>query len=310
MKARNRIKTLLLSLVVIAAVIAGVYSYGVWQVRHLNADVELPETPNGLLVSFELDSAATMRAQTGSPVFFDMGSRHSFASEGEVDILRAQGYPFREEGCLIVTTDPAGHYRLYTRKIILDLPFPNPELPGGYYVIPEVTLLVHKGQNIFGMDLLRRMVIERLWETNELRILTRVPDEYETVSPINVYDARMGGLFGRSLRASVDLVVNNEEPREYFFDTGGEMRAIELVQPFDKARHALSRVETDSLTGYPTQRRCMVRFGNRIRYSSVIYCDTLHTDEYSVNPLRLFDQDMVLDMPGHRLLIHKTRNAQ
>lgn len=305
-------RALVLSVCVMIATLSGVYAYGVWQVKRLNSRIEVPETGGKPLVRFEMGRDCTVRARTGSKVFFDMGSRHSFVSSDEVERFRAIGYPLTVERCFIVTTDPAGRYRTYTQKVVMDLPLPNPELPDSTCYLHHAELLVsdHGNDNILGMDILRQFVIERRWNSNELLLYRETPENYFPVCKINVYGASVGGPLSTSLRASVVLQVNNDEPREYFFDTGVEMRHIELVQPLDRSSYALSEITTDSISGLPVQKRCFVAFGDRIRYSSVIYCDTLHTDKYSVNPLRLFDQDMVLDMPGKRLLVHKTRDGQ
>lgn len=296
-------KILLLAVVGVAL---GVYGLGLWQVSRINADIVFADVGSNLLMQFPMDSTATFRAQTGGNVYFDMGSRHSFCTPEEVERLRARNYPIEERRCLLLTTDKNGHYRLYTRKIKLDVPIPNADLAGGYYYIRNAELIVDEtvDDNVFGMDFLRHLALERVWDSNELRLYRHAPQGYVAVCDINVY----GPGPGSTMRASINLKVNDEEPREYFFDTGGDMRAVELVQPLHQADYALSAVKVDSVTGLKVQRRCKVQFGNRLRYSSVVYCDTLHTDEYSVNPLRLFDQDMVLDMKGKKLMIHKTRN--
>lgn len=312
MKKSSHNRFLLLSLSVLVAVAALAYTLGVWQVGRLNNNLRPQAVESNMLVRFALDPECTVRSNTGSKVFFDMGSRHSFISSAELDRLTEIGYPFRLERCLMVTTDPSGRYKLYTRKVVLDIGLPNPELPGGYYHIRNADLLVsdRADDNIFGMDILRRFVLERTWDNNEMRLYKNVPEGYVPVCDINVYDAELGNLLSPSLRASIMLTVNNDEPREYFFDTGGEMRKYELVQPRANADYALSSLTQDSITGHLIQPRCYVTFGDRLRYSSVVYCDTLHTDKYSVNPLRLFDQDMVLDMPGRKMLVHKTSNGQ
>lgn len=309
-KSHNRL--LMLSLSVLLATAALAYTLGVWQVSRLNNSLQPQPVESNMLVRFKLDPECTVRSGAGSRVFFDMGSRHSFISSAELERLEKIGYPFQVESCLMITTDPSGRYKLYTRKVVMDIGLPNAELPGGYFHLRNADLLVsdRADDNIFGMDILRRFVIERTWESNEMRLYKNVPEGYVRVCDINVYDAELGNLLSPSLRASIMLTVNNDEPREYFFDTGGEMRSYELVQPRSNADYALSSLKTDSITGYLIQPRCYVTFGDRLRYSSVVYCDTLHTDKYSVNPLRLFDQDMVLDMPGRQMLVHKTRNDQ
>ena len=79
------------------------------------------------------------------------------------------------------------------------------------------------------------------------------------------------------------------------------------MQPKKNRLLATTPVEWDSIKGVYVQSRCRVNFGNRLRYSSVVYSDDVHSARYVINPLRFFDQDFVLDMPGRRLMIHRTR---
>jgi len=303
-------RKLLLSGLILLLVVAGVYVCGIWQLRSLNANPDFSEVPGNLLGSFNAGADNSMRSLSGNTVYFDLGSRHSFINRRAVARLDSAGSPVRLRNTLLWTTDADGRYHFYTKKVIIDLTIPNPLLPDSVYVIRNVEMLLTDDDhpNVFGMDLLHNVVIERLWPENIVNIYKEVPAGYHKIMDIDIHDSLLGSYVSSSGRASIELTVNDDKPRRYFFDTGGEMVDIEVVQPDSQLHMATSSVVTDSVTGLKIQRQCRVGFGDRLRYSKVVYCDTLHTDKYSVNPLKLFDQDLVLDMRGRRVMIHKTRS--
>lgn len=302
-------KKLLLLLCVPVLALAGVYGYSIWQLNHLNSQYHFQDIPGNLVGSFRAGPGNSMNPVSGNVVYFDLGSRHSFINRKSIERLREIGSPVEFSNTLIWSTDADGRYRLYTEKVKTDITIPNPELPDSLFVIHDVELLVVDDDklNVFGMDIIRNLVVERLWPEGIINLYKEVPEGYHTVMKLHVHDSVFENYIGNTGRAAIDLVVNDSESREYFLDSGGNMVGIEVVQPEDQMHMATTKIEIDSVTGLYTQRQCRVSFGDRLRYSSVVYCDTLHTDKYSVNPMKLFDQDFVLDMPGRRLMIHKTR---
>lgn len=306
---KKKINRLLKIILPIAVVILGVYGIGIWQIRQLNASIEFPPAASDTLARFKLADDCTFKSITGSKVYFDMGSRHSFIQKESVEKLRSMNYPMKEIGVFVYTTDNNGHSKLFTKKVRLDVYFPNPAMPDSKYILRDVDLLVSDdvNGNLIGMDILRHMVLEHINDANEIRLYRSVPPGYTEVCDIDINNSVWNGMCSTNRRASIELVVNDEAPTEYFFDTGGDMRRFDLVQPLDMLSGATSAVSVDSLTGLMVQGHCRVSFGNRLKYSSVVYADTLHTDKYSVNPLKLFDQDIVIDFPGEKLY---TRNAR
>lgn len=310
MKKFQAKKKLLFSCLILLLVVAGVYGYGAWQLYHLNSNPEFDEIPDNMLASFPAGPGNSMTPVSGNLVYFDLGSRHSFITRNAVARLKDMGFEPKIDNVLIYTTDADGHFGLYTKKVTIDITIPNPNLPDSLYTIRNVELLLvdNDKHNVFGMDLIKHFVIERLWPENIINIYREVPAGYYQVTGLDMHNSPFGNYIGSTGRASIELTVNDDDPRDYFLDSGGNMVDVELVQPESQMHMATTRVEVDSLTGLYTQRQCRVAFGDRLRYSNVVYCDSLHTDDYSVNPLKLFDQDVVLDIPGRRLMIHKTRD--
>lgn len=308
-KTGTKLKKLLLSVLFILVVLGGVYAYSTWQLNHLNENPRFQEIDGNLISSFTPGPESIISPVSGNTVNFDLGSRHSFINRKSALRLDSLGWPVVFSPTLIYTTDADGRFRLYTQKVTIDVTLPNSELPDSSFVIRNVELLVSDDDqpNVFGMDLLRGIVVERLWPEGTVNFYKETPAGYYPVCDIKFHNSPLGNYLGSNGRASISLAVNDEAERDYFLDTGSNMRDIEIVQPYGNRHSARTTLETDSLTGCPMQRRCRVTFGNRMRFSRVLYCDTLHTDDYSVNPLMIFDQDFVIDMKSRKLMVHKTR---
>lgn len=299
----------LLSLLLLLLAGAGVYSYSVWQLARLNTSFHFMETDSNLIGSFRSNTGNTIVQPSGNVVTFALDSRHSFISYDSALRLKELGFPVKFSGTLIYTTDPNGHYHLYTKKVKLDVTFLNPELPDSTFIIHDVELLVRpKGMpNVLGMDVMSNMAIERLYPEGTINFYKQAPKGYYKVSDIKIEESPLGNYIGSTGRATIPLTVNDDPPRDYYLATSGRMSNYEVVQPASNSALATTTVAPDPETGVMIQKRGRVYFGNRLRYSKIAFSDTVHTSTYTVNPLNLFDQDFVLDLPGRQLMIHKTR---
>ncbi len=302
-------RKILLSLLLLLLVGAGLYSYSVWQLARLNTSFRFMETDSDLIGSFQSNPGNAIVQPSGNTVTFALGSRHSFISYDDALHLKELGYPVEFSNTLLYTTDPEGHYRFFTKKAKLDITFLNPELPDSTFVIYDVELLVRPNgtPNVLGMDIMSNMAIERLYPEGTVNFYRKAPKGYHKVSDIKIEESPLGNYVGSTGRATIPLTVNDDPPRDYYLATAGKMAHYEVVQPEANSVLATTKVTPDPETGVLIQKRGRVNFGNRLRYSKVAYSDTIHTASYTVNPLNLFDQDFVLDLPGRRLMIHKTR---
>lgn len=302
-------RKILLSLLLLLLLGAGIYAYSVWQLARLNTSFHYMETDSDLIGSFQSNPGNAIVQPSGNVVTFALGSRHSFISYDSALRLKELGYPVEFNNTLIYTTDPNGNYHFFTKKVKVDVTFLNPELPDSTFILHDVELLVRPNgtPNVLGMDILSGMVIERLYPEGTVNFYKKVPDGYHTVSQIKIEESPLGNYVGSTGRATIPLIVNDDPPREYYLATAGKMAGYEVVQPKKNSDMATTKVEPDPETGVLIQKRGRVNFGDRLRYSKIAYSDTIHTAGYTVNPLNLFDQDFVLDLPGRRLMIHKTR---
>lgn len=303
---RKRLLTVSLTLVLL---FTAAYAYNTWNYRNINNNPQFEAKDSDVIAIFPFNDSCTMVSTHGAKVNFDMGSRHSFITVNTLEKIMADDPSVDLRHTVVLTRDQDGHLRFYTTIATIDIKLPNAEGCEPYYIRNVELLVTDDAQgNIFGMDLMKHLAVEHHYSNNELVIYKNAPAEgYIKVCDITLHDNALGDLFGATDRASVSLSVNEEEPREYFFDTGGLMRGYELVQPESCRENANGTTEIEERTGFWLQPNCRVAFGNRIRFSNVVYADNLHTDAYSVNPFKLFDQDCVIDLKGQNLLIKKTK---
>lgn len=281
-----------------------------YRVRTMSNNIQFEPTPSsGIAAHFFLSERYSMKFLHGEEAVFDMGSRHSLMCLETLQHVIDNAIPHKIAPAMIYTKDVNGQYKLYAKKITIDISLPNPECPDSAYPIHNVELLIDDStsNNVLGMNVLKHFAIQRLYQTNEIFLYFNAPENnYQEVCKLKLHESILGSLFNNEVnRASVSLIVNGEEPRAYFMDTGQSMRNIEVVQPEDNIASATGRVQIDTVTGMITQNRCKVKFGNRLRFSRVIYENDLHTDKYGMNPFNFFNQDCIIDIPNRRLLIRR-----
>lgn len=306
------LRTYLLALTVILAVFVGVYAAGVYQIYHFNSEMVIPEGDDNVIVKLHPDKDGFIYTANGQQVTIDMGSRHCFITSETLNQLKESGYDAREQQTLIYTTDPAGRYRIYTRKVVMPVYlFCRPDTDA-VVAFNGVELLISDTEegNVLGMDFLEQFVIERNNNDNSISLLRNVPEGFTFVCDINSHDSTIGDLIGYSRRVYIPLQVNDEAPQNYYFDTGRGIRSCELVQPLKNVNKATSKVYVDTLTELMTQDNCRVFIGNRMRFARVTYSDSLHTDEYSINPFRVFNRSIVMDLPNRKLYYKRVANAK
>lgn len=296
-------------LLILVLAFLGIYAAGVLEIRSLNSEIEIPKAKTDTLSQFHMADDCTLRSVSGHRVFFDMGSRHTFIRRDVMEQLLASGYPMELSRILLFTSDTNGKWRFYTQKVRMDIMLPNPQMPDSVFIVKNVDLIVgdEHFDNLIGMDVLKNFVIEYDFDEMDVRMYTSVPAGYHPVSDINLHVTGPGDDFSSSCRASIPLAVNDEEMRDYFFDTGGRMRDFDIVLPMSSRHLATSAITVDSVSGLFTQEHCRVNFGDRLRYCRVVFSDTLHTNRYCVNPLRMFHQDIVIDFPGRKLYTRESK---
>ena len=301
------LRVTLAAIFIVLAVILGVYGAGIYQIYHFNGNMEIPDGDDNRIVRFLPDEKGLIYTAKGIPYTLDMGSRHSFITPETLKHLKDEGADAEEQQTLLYTIDQSGHYRIYTRKVVMPMYFFADTASTDIVTINNVEMLISDREegNVLGMDFLEKFVISRNKDTELISLLRHVPDNYDFVCNLNGHDSAIGDLFGYSRRVYIPLKVNDEDIQNYYLDTGRGIRTCMLVQPLKDIAKATSPVRIDSVTGLATQENCRVQIGDRMRFAKVTYADTLHTDKYSINPFLVFNRSIVLDLPAKKLYYKK-----
>lgn len=304
-----RLRTYLIIGATVCAMVA-LFLYNNYRLRAISNDIIFDELPaSEVAAHFTLSTDCSVTILDDEMASFDMGSRHSLIGRQMLQHIIDSNHPHSIKPAMLYTKDVNGNYKIYTKKLTTDITLPNPECPDSVYWIHNVDFLIDNtiDYNVLGMNVLKHFAIQRLYDTNEVILYFDAPEyNYMNVCGIKLHESLLGSLFSNEInRVSIPLIVNGEDPRHYFMDTGRAMHTIEVVQPEENLASAAGRVERDSVTGVLTQHRCKVKFGNRLRFTRVIYENDIHTDKYGMNPLNFFNQDCILDIPNSRLLIRR-----
>lgn len=301
------LRVTLAAIFIVLAVIVGVYGAGIYQIFHFNGNMEIPAGEDNLIIQFKPDKDGYVYSANGAKISIDMGSRHSFITPQTLNRIKEEGYEAKEQQTLLFSTDQSGRYRIYTRKVIMPVYFYSDTTAQDIVTFNNVELLIsdNNGENALGMDFLEKFVIERNKDNKTVSLLRHVPEDYTYVCDLNGHDSAIGDLFGYSRRVYIPLKVNDEAPQNYYLDTGHDIHNCDLVQPLKNINKATSPVRIDSVTGMMTQESCQVQIGDRMRFAKVTYSDSLHTDQYSINPFRAFNRSIVLDLPAKKLYYAK-----
>jgi hypothetical protein len=160
--------------------------------------------------------------------------------------------------------------------------------------------------NILGMDFLERFCVDCKIPSQQISLYRYAPDNYVPIARIKAYGNSIADWLGYSKLYYCTLQVNDETPHNFYFDSGCRMQRVKMVQPTNDTLIAADRLSIGRTSGYPVQRHCRVRVGDRLKFCTVAYVDNIGQHDYLINPFRFFTQDFVIDFKHEQLMIHRT----
>jgi hypothetical protein len=161
-------------------------------------------------------------------------------------------------------------------------------------------ILSETGESVLGIDFIERFFIEFLYNENALALHTRMPEGYQKITDI-VAD-RMW-FMSPGWRYYISLRINNIN-EDFFIDTGIRNAGIKMpMADSGSSTEQLTDTTMYSAKGaFPAKIdwHSWLVFGDRAGSYPVTYFDNSE-EGYSINPLNMFDQDIVLDFRGKGL---------
>lgn len=252
----------------------------------------------------------------------DTGSCVSILSEKDAERLRNAGVTVEEEWFPSVAVDVNEKMFFATRRYRVNLPVMEhalmPDSAGDFrYVatgkpLGEITGIVFLpapvGQeSVMGTDVLERFFVEVRYDHGALALHSEMPEGYQKlcklVSPTFLYS-----MIGCGDRYYVNIETESV-PNQYFIDSG--IDKVHLRLPAADTVTVKSRLERGvyrSSRGEVDARFCnsgWVKVGNRAG-THRIYFATDGSEDYALNPLEFFEQDLVLDFANHNLYLRPT----
>jgi len=245
----------------------------------------------------------TITDTNGVTYTIDLGSPHSFMADSTLARLRTNGALPDSIPTFIYTTCPDETARLFNTKHRHALPFASaaPDSENETVAILNAEFLSYAGcpENVIGVDILDRFVVEYLADNHELRLLTSVPGDYSVFIRMSICGISAANDFTRADRYYINLGVNNNGHKSFRIDTGREMAFMSILLPADEAA-------LDEQRGTIQPHECWVDIADRAGFSYANYIDIPTVEPYAINPFVFFEQDFVIDFPAKHIYLRSS----
>lgn len=309
-------KKALISLAVVA--VALVAAIGVY--AHLNAQYpRFANDDNGNVVAvFPISSEGMMEIADGVSFRLDTGSPVSMITPDDVNRLKALGASVTEEWFPSLARDVNGDIYIADKRYRIDMPVINHVLvkdSDGYRyktagrrvntISDMVFLPAADGRtSVIGTDVLERFIVEFRYENNAIALYSNLPGGYKRLTDLHrpKISNRIMGCGGQYY---VDITTENNTHR-YLVDTGIDDIHIKLPMcdtilvkaPLHESVYSSPRGRIQAK--YISE--AWVKIGNRAGSHEAYYA-TDGDEDYAINPLAFFSQDLVIDFRGRAIYV-------
>ncbi|MDE5685100.1 MAG: retroviral-like aspartic protease family protein [Paramuribaculum sp.] len=270
-----------------------------------------------------VDDCEVVMPLSGTPIFlemapglkfkFDTGADMSSLSENDAETLREMGYEVKESFGPILGRDGYGDIVYSSRRYTVSLPV------GGYVTEKDSTgnvTVTYTGQpatvfhnvdfaktdatiSTLGLDVLRKFKIECRFANHTAALCEKIPSSFSKVVEME-HNIHLTDILWSAVRPYL-IVSVNQRPNVYQLDTGLQRAPVKKpASSIARAKHSLRK---DSLS---TMRETFeayvddegwIDFGSRSGTKKVYYYDN-NEDDFQINPLNVFQQDMIIDIEG------------
>ena len=160
-----------------------------------------------------------------------------------------------------------------------------------------------------GIDMLEHFTVEISEANKAVTLRLSVPDNYQYVMDLERSRSVFGSL-SDAHRFYMPITVQNRK-NSYRIDTGLQSAELKLVADDSvRANCPLRTVMLSTARGVAPAKYAesiWVKLGDRQGSYGAHYSDE-GIDDYAINPLNFFDQDIVIDFPGRRFYLHPRSN--
>jgi len=245
---------------------------------------------------------------------FDTGADISTLTEDYAQKLRDLGYDVKESFGPIAGRDGYGAIHFSWTRYTVDLPI------GGYYeqtdsagnvsirysgkpssILRNVQFAkIDKGLSTVGLDVLSKFKLECRFDSRSVVFTKTIPSGYRRVVDMSK-NAHLTDYLWSPYRSYIVISVN-QISNLYFMDTGLQRAAIK--KPVKAIAYSKQNLRTEiipmtlgrSYKSYVDD-SAWVDFGSRSGTKKIYYYSN-NEDDYQVNPLNVFSQNIVIDIDG------------
>lgn len=265
----------------------------------------------------------TVEVVPGLKFNLDTGSDVSTITTADLAILDSLGYKASETFYISPGRDGRGDTRVETKRYTVSIPvgeyaFVTDSLgtttasPTGRIinVIRNIDFVPsHTEISVLGIDFLEQFKMEFNYTDKSLSLYRQIPEGYQKITDIETSSSPIDKIM---LGNRYYLTIKTERKRDrYFIDTGIRNARIKLpARESYRSHRDLSDTVIISARGqFPGKidKNAWLIFGDRAGSYQVCYYDN-DEEEYAINPLNLFDQDLILDFKGNALLLRPYSN--
>lgn len=309
-------RKLLLTLTITVAVIAILFG----SICSLSSQTSLAiDNPDGPICTIPVSVSQLMvEVVPGLKFKLDTGSDVSTITAADLALLDSLGYKASESFYISPGRDGRGDTRVETQRYTVSIPIGEysfttdslgtmTALPTGRIVniIRNIDFVPsHTEMSVLGIDFLEQFKMEFNYNDKSLSLYRQLPEGYQKITDITTSSSPIDKIM---LGNRYYLTIKAERKRNnYFIDTGIRNARIKLpARESSRSHRDLADTVIISARGqFPGKidNNAWLIFGDRAGSYQVCYYDN-DEEEYAINPLNLFDQDIILDFKGNALLL-------
>ena len=248
----------------------------------------------------------------------DSGSDLSTITEEDLDKLRKMGCQVKTSIYPALGRDGQGVYRANIKRYTVSLPlhiytfttdtlgFKHEQLvKSTHNVLHNVDFVPSEsGFSTLGIDLLENFRVDFQYENGVIALYFTRPDGYQDLATLKA-DSSPSKSIWIGNRYYMDIKIDRQTD-SYFLDTDLQYQQIKLPenQRRRSKRHISKAIARTTLHTYEAivDNDAWMEVGNRAGGVSAYYYDS-REEQYSFNPLNMFQQDILIDYPGKVLAL-------
>ncbi len=311
-------KPLIISIVTICILVIGVIGYLNYNANSSQDDFCL-EIENGELGSYPVINSFI--SPTYDMVFLvDTGSDMSMICPETISELKRRGFRVDSTFCPVFYRTNTGNIGFTTKRYTADIPLrywnatrtPN----GKVFYECDTTRLINVMRNvnfipapddfnIFGLDLLRKLVMEYRVDRGTLSFYTKMPEGYEFLTHLDE-ESSPWNILGCANRYTIHMSVG-DFTNDYIVDTALDL--VSVKHPASDSVNARSRLlDRPHMTSYGKMLKTRIspkewaQMGSRAGSTTVSYFNDGEAS-YAINPVRFTSQDIVIDFRNNRICL-------